>query len=111
MTVKRERKPKRIIASGTSPQRLVLRARIALAAGAGDSNAAIARDLGCSVRVVRQWRGRFAVNGVRGIFDKPRTGRPETHGPSQRLPGVPVATSGPPRRETCLAHGPIARTP
>jgi transposase len=109
MTAKRERKLKRIIASGTSPQRLVLRARIALAAGAGDSNAAIARDLGCGVRVVRQWRGRFAVHGIRGIFDKPRTGRPESHGPSQRLAVVAVATSVPPDGETCWSQAAIAR--
>ena len=35
MTIKRKRKLLQIIAAGTSPQRLVLRARVALAAGAG----------------------------------------------------------------------------
>jgi len=109
MTVKRERKLRRIIAAGTSPQRLVLRARIALAAGTGQGNAEIARDLGCSVRVVREWRGRFAVNGVRGIFDRPRSGRPETHGPSARLAVVAVATSLPPDGETAWSQATIAR--
>ncbi len=109
MTVKRKRKLERIIAAGTSPQRLVLRARIALAAGAGDGNAEIARDLGCSVRTVREWRGRFAVNGVRGIFDRPRSGRPETHGPSERLAVVAVATSRPPGGETAWSQATIAR--
>ena len=97
MTTKRKRKLLQIIAAGTSPQRLVLRARIALAAGAGDGNEKIARDLGCSVKTAREWRGRFAVRGVPGIFDKPRSGRPETHGPSARLAVVAVATSRPGR--------------
>jgi hypothetical protein len=35
MTVKRDRKLRQVIATGTSPQRLVLRARIVLAAAAG----------------------------------------------------------------------------
>jgi len=53
MTIKRERKLRRIIAAGTSAQRLVLRARIVLAAAEGKENAAIARGLGCSTGTVR----------------------------------------------------------
>ena len=45
LTVKRRRKLEQILAAGTSPQRLVLRAKIVLAAAAGAANAAIARDL------------------------------------------------------------------
>ena len=52
--------------AGSSPQRLVLRARIVLAAAAGAANAAIARELGCSVAVVRAWRRRFAARGITG---------------------------------------------
>jgi DNA-binding CsgD family transcriptional regulator len=85
MTIKRHRKLRQIIAAGTSPQRLVLRARIVLAAAEGRQNAQIARDLGCSIGTVRTWRGRFAALGIPGIFDRPRSGRPGTHGPSARL--------------------------
>ena len=84
------------ILSGTSPQRLVLRARIVLSAAAGMPNAQIARDLGCSVSVVREWRRRFARLGLPGIFDKPRSGRPAVHGPSTRLAVIAIATSVPP---------------
>jgi hypothetical protein len=69
LTIKRRRKLEQIIAAGTSPQRLVLRAEIVLAAAAGTANAAIARDLGCSAAVVRTWRGRFAVRGLPGLVD------------------------------------------
>lgn len=109
MTIKRHRKLRQVIAAGTSPQRLVLRARIALAAAEGRENAAIARDLGCSVSTVRTWRGRFAAEGIRGLFDKPRSGRPETHGPSARLAVVATVTLVPPDGESAWSHSMIAR--
>ncbi len=97
--IKRRRKLGQIIAAGTSPQRLVLRARIVLLAAGGMTNAQIARQLGCSVAVTRTWRGRFVICGIPGLFDKPRSGRPETHGPSARLAVIAVATSVPPEGE------------
>jgi transposase len=108
LTIKRRRKLEQIIAAGTSPQRLVLRAKIVLAAAAGTANAQIARNLGCSVAVARTWRGRFAVRGIPGLFDKPRPGRPETHGPSARLAVIAVATSIPPEGESQWSHAMIA---
>jgi transposase len=109
MTIKRDRKLRQIISAGTSPQRLVLRARIIMAAADGDPNAKIARDLGCSENTVREWRGRFAREGIPGIFDRPRPGRPETHGPSVRLAIVATATSVPPDGESCWSQAMIAR--
>jgi len=100
LTTKRRRKLEQIVQAATSPQRLVLRAGIVLAAAGGTANAQIARDLGCSVAVVRTWRARFACRGIPGLFDKPRCGRPETHGPSARLAVVAVATSVPPEGES-----------
>ena len=111
MTVKRERKLRQVIAAGTSPQRLVMRARIILAAADGDPNAKIARDLGCSVNTVREWRARFARLGIPGIFDRPRPGRQETHGPSVRLLIISTATSVPPGGESCWSQDSIARHP
>jgi transposase len=108
LTKKRRRKLEQIIAAGSSPQGLVRRARIALAAAGGAANAAIARDLGCSVAVVRTWRGRFACRGIPGLFDKPRSGRPETHGPSARLAIIAVATSVPPEGESLWSQREIA---
>jgi transposase len=108
MTIKRERKLRQIISAGTSPQRLVLRAKIILAAAAGNENAKIARDLGCGETTVREWRKRFAVHGIPGIFDRPRPGRPETHGPSVRLLIIATAASAPPDGESCWSQGSIA---
>jgi len=108
LTAKRRRKLEQITGAATSPQRLVLRAKIVLAAAAGMANAQIARDLGCSIAVVRAWRGRFAVRGIPGLFDKPRSGRPEVHGPSVRLAVIAVATSVPPEGESQWSHPLIA---
>jgi transposase len=108
LTRKRRRKLNQIVAAGTSPQQLVLRARIVLAAAAGKPNARIARELGCSVPTARTWRARFAVRGVAGLFDRPRPGRPEVHGPSARLAVIATATSLPPDGESQWSQAMIA---
>ena len=54
----------------------VLRARIVLAAAEGVTNAAIARSLGVTEDTARKWRRRFCEDGVDGLRDRPRTGRP-----------------------------------
>jgi transposase len=105
---KRRRKLNQIITAGTSPQRLVLRARIALLAADGKPNAQIAREMGCSETTVRCWRGRFAVLGIPGLFDKRRPGRQETHGPSARLAVMAVATSIPPEGESQWSQAMVA---
>jgi transposase len=53
-----------------------LRARIVLAAAGGASNTAIAAELGVCVDTARTWRRRFAAEGMEGLADRPRTGRP-----------------------------------
>ncbi len=108
LTRKRRRKLEQIVRAGSSPQRLVLRARIVLAAAEHETNAQIARDLGCNVAVVRTWRRRFACRGIPGLFDKPRSGRPEVHGPSARLAVLAVATSVPPEGESQWSQRGIA---
>lgn len=40
------------------------------------------------------------ICGIPGLFDKPRSGRPEMHGPSARLAVIAVATSVPPEGES-----------
>ena len=56
---------------------LVMRARIVLLAGAGCSNAHIARLLGCNEITVRMWRQRFrARKKLSTLHDQRRSGRP-----------------------------------
>ena len=61
---------------------MVLRASIVLAAADGMDNAAIARDLGLSLNMVIKWRKRFFEEGMNGLKDRKRSGRPRSFSPS-----------------------------
>jgi transposase len=62
----------------TSAQALALRSRIVLAAAEGLGNTAIAGKLGIAVITARRWRSRFLAQGLDGLTDEPRPGRPRT---------------------------------
>lgn len=66
----------RLARAHKAPARLVLRARIVLAAAAGEANAGIARRLQVHVDTVRKWRTRFAEHRIAGLTDAARSGRP-----------------------------------
>jgi transposase len=53
-----------------------VRARIVLLAAREWPNARIAAEVGVAVDTVRTWRGRFAAEGLTGLMDRPRSGRP-----------------------------------
>ncbi len=60
----------------STPTRLVLRAKIVLAASDGKRNDEIAAELGCTRRTVGTWRNRFVADRLAGIErDAPRSGR------------------------------------
>ena len=62
-----------------TPARLVLRAKIVLAAAEGRSNQDIARSLGTSEETVSRWRRRFVELRIQGLEkDAPRSGRKPT---------------------------------
>ncbi|WP_344864265.1 helix-turn-helix domain-containing protein [Amycolatopsis ultiminotia] len=65
-----------IARSGSAEHRQVVRARIVLAAADRRSNAGIARELGVVEDTVRKWRRRFCDEGMPGLKDRPRSGRP-----------------------------------
>jgi len=60
----------------TAQQREVVRARIVLAAAAGEQNIQIAGRLGVAVNTVSKWRKRFVQEGLTGLGDRKRPGRP-----------------------------------
>lgn len=100
----------RTAASLKSQVRAVLRARVVLAAAAGQSNGAIARELEVSVNTVRKWRGRFAVLGLEGLKDTARSGRPRIYDSQVRVAIVATATSAPAHPESTWSHRAIAAT-
>jgi len=54
----------------------VQRARIVLLASDGVANAEIARRVGVARQTVIDWRERYRVEGIAGLDDAPRSGRP-----------------------------------
>jgi transposase len=66
----------------TAEQRMVLRARIVLAAADGEENATIADDLDIALNTVIKWRKRFFEERMAGLADRKRSGRPRTFSPS-----------------------------
>jgi transposase-like protein len=64
----------------TAPYRQVVRARIVLLAAAGLTNSHIAGKLGIAPNTVVKWRKRFWTEGVDGLADRKRPGRPRVFG-------------------------------
>nr|WP_229841390.1 helix-turn-helix domain-containing protein [Streptomyces brasiliensis] len=86
-----------------SEYRQRVRAQIVLHAAPGHSNARNARETGLHLDTVRRWRRRFVEQGLAGLQDRRRSGRPSSFTPLQvvevkalacRLPaesGVPLS--------------------
>jgi transposase len=69
----------KFVQSSSTPQALALRSRIVLAAAGGATNQQIAATLQVPPVTVGKWRQSFAVDGLEGLRDAPRSGRPPTH--------------------------------
>lgn len=70
----------RWVRGGTTEQRLVVRAKIVLAAAAGAATQAIANHLALRPATVSKWRKRYAEGGLAALQDQPRSGRPAQYG-------------------------------
>jgi transposase len=105
---RRRKRLERIVAAASSPQQLVLRAKIVLAAWRHEANAQIARDLGVCVDTVRCWRRRFRREGIPGLFDRPRPGRRPIYGIDEQLLIVATVTGRPPETESHWTHRGLA---
>ena len=72
-----------LVRAGSTPQAFAFRARIVLRAADEDAppNLQIAVELGCSKDTVGLWRRRFAEQGLPGLQDAPRSGRPPRFSP------------------------------
>jgi transposase len=68
----------RIVRAASTPQSLAFRARIVLRAAEPDRapNLQIAAELRCSRHTAALWRNRFLEQGLPGLQDAPRSGRP-----------------------------------
>jgi putative transposase len=77
--------------SRTLPKFLVQRAEAILLTAAGKTNVEIAKRVGLSRSNVGKWRRRFAAEGIQGLYDVPRSGRPRTIS-DERVAGLLRAT-------------------
>ena len=73
----------KLACSRTAGYQQVIRARIVLDAARGCPNAEISRRHGVAADTVRLWRGRFADEGMAGLADRRRSGRPPRFTPVQ----------------------------
>jgi hypothetical protein len=72
-----------LVRAHSTPQALVLRCHVILRAAALDhpSNLQVANDLQCNRRTVGRWRHRYLAQGLNGLQDAPRPGRPRRFSP------------------------------
>lgn len=75
------RELERIVRKYTSPYRDVIRAKIVLYAAAGLNNDQIASRLDIPRQIVSKWRKRFFEEGVAGLAEQSRRGRPARFSP------------------------------
>ena len=73
--------------SYTSLYRDVVRARIVLYAAEGLGNDEIAARLDTPRQIVSKWRKRFFEQGLEGLEEQPRRGRPAGFSPQRRRRG------------------------
>lgn len=95
------------VRSGRTEYRDRVRAQIVLEAAHGASNAAIAEDLQLCVDTVRTWRRRFATatgDRLKGLQDRPRSGRPRVHDDSVRAEVVAMACALPAEQDVPLSR-------
>jgi transposase len=76
LTAAERRRLKALAYSHTAPYQQVIRVRIVRDAAHGYSNAKIAHRQGVTIDTVRRWRDRYADEGLTGLADRRRSGRP-----------------------------------
>jgi transposase len=81
--------------SRTAPHGRVVRARIVLLAAEGMANVDIAERVGVCVDVVSKWRKRFCQEGLAGLKDRARSGRPRRFG-DEVVAGIKALACEPP---------------
>jgi DNA-binding CsgD family transcriptional regulator len=96
LTDEQRRELERRAAAYSGPYRDVVRAKAILLAADGRSNTEIAERLGQSRQAVSTWRKRFCQEGLQGLEERPRPGRPRRFSPGagDRGQGAGVRAAG-----------------
>ena len=92
----------------TTSHRDRLRAQVVLFAADGVTGREIARRVGLSEQSVCKWRIQFRDNGLDGLVDAPRSGRPLVYGPTERLVLMAKVTEEHPVVDSQWSHSELA---
>ena len=95
LTAKERKALERLAASRTAQARLVERARILLALADGRRPGQVAKERGVSRPTVYTRIHRFNEQGLHGLGDRPRAGRPHTYTAEQRAEVIATALTAP----------------
>ena len=80
---------RRLARAPSTSQALAFRARLVLRCAQPDNprNDHVAQEFDCSPDTVAKWRWRVRRQGLDGLYDLPRSGRPATFSPGGAPPG------------------------
>jgi len=80
ITLRREQRLEleKVVRSRRTAQAVALRGRIVLMTAEGMAPSAIGEQLGVSQPTIRKWRARYVEEGLAGLRNEPRPGRPRT---------------------------------
>lgn len=95
--------------SRTAEARLVERAKMVVRCLQGEAVSEIARNVGTGVNTVIAWRRRFEKEGVAGLCDHPRRGRPVRYGVEFRNRVLALLEEPPPAEQACWDGPAVAR--
>ena len=85
----------RLSRSRTGEARLVVRAKIVLGLADGERPYRVAERVGVGRAAAYEWLHRFNAEGLKGLTDHPRPGRPHTYTPDQRAEVIAAALTKP----------------
>jgi transposase len=95
LTAEERKELERLARSRTEEARLVVRAKIVLGLAAGERPYQVADRVGVGRAAAYEWLHRFNAEGLPGLTDHPRPGRPPTYTPEQRAEVVAAALTKP----------------
>ena len=95
LTTEERKGLERLARSRTAEARLVVRAKIVLGLAAGERPYQVADRVGVGRMAAYEWLHRFNAEGLQGLTDHPRPGRPPTYTADQRAEVIAAALTRP----------------
>src|SRR5260221_11878124 len=91
-----EHQVRKLAASRHGPADWIIHARMVVLSWDGKGVETIAKELQCSAQAVRRRLHRFDAEGIEGLGDRPRSGRPSRRTAGERSKLIPLGGKAPP---------------